>query len=312
MFGMEYPIIEINHSDETENLGTKEKFWFFDEKTKIKNLFKIGKCIGENWAEKVSCELAKLIGLPCADYEFAKYKDRIGVVTPSFVPDNHTLIHGNELLARYIKNYPTAQFYEVKEYKLRTVLNTIERMQDIFSILGNMGLNLPMDYVANDLIEKPIDVFIGYLLFDSWIANPDRHHENWGLILNNISSLMYLSPTYDHASCLGCHITDRERENRMNTRDTQYNVASYVKRSKSAFFSKKRQKFSTLEAFKYSLKWSKPSAEYFALMIKNLSDESILSVFNKVPKDLISKISIDFSIAILNENKKRIMELMQI
>ena len=86
---MPYPIIEIHSYDEIEPLGTKEKFWFYDEDTGIRNLFKIGRIgTGENWAEKISGELAKLLALPCADYDFAIWDDREGVVAEIFVPEN--------------------------------------------------------------------------------------------------------------------------------------------------------------------------------------------------------------------------------
>jgi hypothetical protein len=27
-----------------------------------------------------------------------------------------------------------------------------------------------------------LDVWAGYLAFDAWIANRDRHHANWGIL----------------------------------------------------------------------------------------------------------------------------------
>lgn len=72
--------------DQPEQLGTKYKFWYHDESGRL-CLFKEGRPnTGENWAEKVCCELCKLLGLPHADYEFATWKHYRGVVSPSFVP----------------------------------------------------------------------------------------------------------------------------------------------------------------------------------------------------------------------------------
>ena len=42
-----------------------------------------------------------------------------------------------------------------------------------------------------DVVEA-VDVFVGYLMFDAWIANTDRHHENWALVV---------SPESNDASC---------------------------------------------------------------------------------------------------------------
>ncbi len=38
-----YKIIEIESKNEIEQLGTKEKYWIYDEKEKVKKLFKIGR-----------------------------------------------------------------------------------------------------------------------------------------------------------------------------------------------------------------------------------------------------------------------------
>ncbi len=47
------------------------------------------------------------------------------------------------------------------------------------------------------------------MVLDALIGNVDRHHENWGLVghpetdqQGNRTFLVYVAPTYDHASCL--------------------------------------------------------------------------------------------------------------
>ena len=102
---MKYPIIKITEKFEIEPLGTKAKFWVYDNNNK--KLFKIGReRTGENWAEKVACEIARLIELPAANYEFARYQDKLGVLSESIIEDNERLVHGNELLGKLVKNYP--------------------------------------------------------------------------------------------------------------------------------------------------------------------------------------------------------------
>ncbi len=75
-----YEIVHVpaDASDLPEQLGTKQKFWFVGEDEKLW-LFKIGRPnTGENWAEKACCEIARLIGLPCASYELALWRDFVG------------------------------------------------------------------------------------------------------------------------------------------------------------------------------------------------------------------------------------------
>jgi hypothetical protein len=71
---MVYPIIQIpdNAADLPEQQGTKTKYWVRLKNDNQKMLFKIGReNTGENWAEKVTCELAELFGLPHAHYDFS-------------------------------------------------------------------------------------------------------------------------------------------------------------------------------------------------------------------------------------------------
>ncbi len=90
---MTYPIIPVTHSSQDEYLGSKKKFWFYSSaKHQRKDtllLCKMGRGKGESWAEKLTCEIAKLLGLPCADYDLASYQDNRGefvsaIVTPIF------------------------------------------------------------------------------------------------------------------------------------------------------------------------------------------------------------------------------------
>jgi len=203
----------ITSRDEMEQLGTKEKFWFYDEQG-IKKLFKIGRSgTGENWTEKVAYDLALLLELPCAVYEFAKWNSRQGTISTSFVPDGMRLVHGNELLfIVHNKAYPLNQRYHLSDYKLSIVLNLIENELE--------NLLLPLGYNSNNIVKKPIDLFVGYLIFDSWIANQDRHHENWAILVDTKEVKWYFVPTYDHAAGLGCKVSSEEAQKRLETKDT--------------------------------------------------------------------------------------------
>jgi hypothetical protein len=44
-----------------------------------------------------------------------------------------------------------------------------------------------------------------YFVFDCWIGNTDRHHENWGIIQvthKNKNPYFYLAPSYDHGAAM--------------------------------------------------------------------------------------------------------------
>ncbi len=300
---MKYKIFKIETYDKIEQLGTKEKFWFYTKKDLLIKLFKIGRPgTGENWAEKATFEIAKLLKIPCASYDFAIWKNTPGVLSPSFVPEFCRLIHGNELLLNFISpNYPIDQRYKVTEYKLSSVESFLINLSNI--------VNLPIGYAQNDKIRFPIDIFISYIMFDCLIANPDRHHENWGILLDSKHQKYYLAPTYDHASGLGCRVSDKERKNRLTTKDKRYSVKAFVRKPKTPFYDRKSKGIKTIDAFKMLIKKNEVAADYWLNQLYLLSDDAIKNIFDKIPEDLISSAAIDFAIAIIKENKKRLLAI---
>jgi len=104
-----FPVIRIrsSHAEAVEYLGTKAKFWFRDGEQQM--LFKAEeRGTGEDWAEKIACELCTLLGLPHVHYEMAYDLDqqRPGVVCASCAPPPLALAHGNQLLLALDPAYP--------------------------------------------------------------------------------------------------------------------------------------------------------------------------------------------------------------
>lgn len=298
---MKYPVVKIpaDGYDTIEQLGTKEKFWFYDEKDSTTKLFKIGRPgTGENWSEKATSELAKLLGLSCAEYEFAIWKEKEGVISKLFVPQNGRLVHGNEVLEKVIKDYPKNKFYKVRDYNISTTLAIIKGVPE-----------LPLGYEKNKTIQNPIDLFVGYLMFDCWISNPDRHHENWGFVLDIINKTIHLAPTYDHASGLGCRVSDKERNERLTTNDKRYSIETFVGKTKSAFYDKGLKQLKTIEVFLVAAKQNRKAAEFWLNKLESISQAEIKNIFTKIPNKLISGPAIDFALAILEANKKRLLEV---
>jgi len=297
---MSYKIETITSRDEIEQLGTKEKFWFYDEND-IKKLFKIGRPgTGENWAEKVAYELATFLELPCATYEFAKWGDEQGTVATSFIPEGERLVHGNELLVIiYDGLYPGDKKYHVTDYKLDVVLNLIENELT--------DLDLPSNYESNDIISAPIDLFVGYLIFDCWIANQDRHHENWGIILGE--NYFCIAPTYDHAAGLGCKISNEEAQKRLVTKDAKYSVEKFVTRAKSPFYSNEDKQLKTIEVVEILADKYPQTVCHWIDKIEDISKEKIQDILDRVPNTFMCNTSKEFVQQILYENRIRLLEI---
>ncbi len=284
----------------TEQLGTKRKFWFRDEQGQ-RCLFKEGRPnTGDDWSEKVTDELCELIELPHVNYDLAVWKGRRGVVSRRFVPQGGQLVHGNELLARRIREYPKTDFFRVSQHTLRRVL----------AILRSPRIQLPIGWRRFAAVETALDVFVGYLMFDAWIANQDRHHENWALVVT-LERTIHLAPSYDHASSLGSNETDESREDRLTTRDKGRSIERYVERAISAFYSSpsSNKPLSTLDAFREAGRIRPEAADSWLERLKRVSLQDIVRIFEQIPQERITPVAIAFAQRMLELNRQRLLTL---
>lgn len=295
-----YPIITVpDETDLPEQLGTKEKYWFWVDDTHY--LFKLGRVnTGENWAEKVSCELCGLLELPHADYNFGIWKGQKGIISPTIVPPGGRLILGNEQLEKAYEDYPAQELRGVRQH-------TVNR---VAALLMKTNVLPPLSWGDSEYIKTALDVFVGYLLLDAWIGNSDRHHENWGVILTD-SEKIHLAPTFDHASSLGCHETDAKRVARLTTLDSGFHVSSYVAKARSALYlcSKSPKSLTTLDAFKHLAKKRKRAALAWLNRLENTMLDDYRYIFSRIPDDHISEASSEFALKILELNKARLLAL---
>lgn len=292
-----FDIIEVPEDSilETEQLGTKDKFWYREDK--LNYLYKKARPnTGEAWAEKIASELCELLKLPHAHYELAIWKDNLGTISPSFVPENKILILGNQILVKIDKSYPefSPSNYKVSEHTLDIVVDAI----------ANNSINLPLNWEPPEGIEKAIETFVGYLLLDAWINNTDRHHENWGFIMNYSVNL---APTFDHASSLGRELLDYKKQEKTNNKT----VKNYIAKSRSATYDKvgDRKPMLTLDLFEQAAQKYPKAAMIWLQNLAHISAEDTLSLFNCIPKNYISEISIEFAQTILTINQNRLLQI---
>lgn len=61
-------------------------------------------------------------------------------------------------------------------------------------------------------LVNAVTTFAGYLVLDAWVANQDRHDQNWAVLRSIWPALpLRLAPSYDHASSIGFNLGDDER-----------------------------------------------------------------------------------------------------
>ena len=295
-----YPVIDITGwmRDSIEQLGTKEKFWCWGNDS-VKYLFKEGRRgSGENWAEKVASELCVLLGLPHATYDLAICSHKKGVITRIFLREEDRLVLGNELLAEVELGYEESRRYKQNKHTLGLVLQIME--EEI--------KNIPMNWQPYGCMNSAIDVFLGYLMLDAWIANQDRHHENWAMILTRDKTTC-LAPSFDHASSLGRNESDANRERILRTRDPAQHIDRYVERARSAFYQSPndRKPLSTLDAFVIAARKRPKAANSWLEQLKRVSTKDIQGILSKVPKEEISDVAIEFAATILDLNQRRLL-----
>lgn len=210
---------------------------------------------------------------------------------------------GNELLAKILRDYDENKRYRVREYKLRTVL----------IVLNTKSVNPPIGFQIFEGVGSAVDVFVGYLMLDALIANQDRHHENWGLILT-ADREVHLTPTYDHASSLGRNELDATRLEMLTTKDIGRSIERYVERAASAFYplstaeSNGRVKtMSTLDAFLEGAHFRPAAARAWMNRLNAIPVDQMEKIFAQFPPGEISQVAVDFSLEMLKLNKARLL-----
>lgn len=281
-----------------EQLGTKRKFWL----DQYRFLFKEARLnTGEDWAEKVAAELCEMLCLPHATYELSTWKGKRGVVTENFAQreDGKRLILGNELLFKLDPRYPEKEKRRVRQHTVRKVL----------AVSSLDAVKPPVGFEPSPGIETAADVFVGYLMLDAWIANQDRHHENWGLVLQTRSKAIHLAPSFDHASSMGPFESDLARSERLKTKDKMYNMSAYVEKAKSAFYGQDAidKPLSTIEAFVSAARLRPRAALAWLKRLESLRMDDTESIFSLVPKDRMSDVSKEFAKRILHLNRGRLL-----
>jgi hypothetical protein len=298
-----YPIVQVDSSRavELEPLGTKRKFWYTDGSRRV--LFKAEeRGTGEDWAEKLACELCTLLGLPHVHYELAldTHSQHPGVVCESCATGYTGLALGNQLLLERDSFYPAneGQRYRVCQHTVEAVIAVLATVS-----LPPMpwAIHLPLGVLS------ALDVFAGYVMLDAWIANQDRHHENWGALRQGLE--VFLAPSFDHGASLARNLSDAERQERLETRDTGRQVPSFARRARSAFFGGPSEKrpMTTLEAWHaFAARAPRANAAWLD-RLRQVSESAIREIVRNVPPQRMSGICQEFTVRLLVENQARIL-----
>lgn len=294
-----FPVLEAGEPIATEQLGSKKKFWYTDGSGR-RMLFKAEeRGYGEDWSEKVVCELAAMLGIPHVHYELAfnPATGDPGVVSEFMGLQGQTLVHGNTLMQLIDSEYPVKV--------LRVPAHTVDAVY-----MAVRMLELPERRWAADLpkgFTTGVEVFAGYLMLDAWVANQDRHHENWGAIWTGEE--LALAPSYDHGAALARNISDKDREARLRTKDQGYSIAAFARRGASRIFANgtDKQPLRALDAFRQFSAPIEDAAAAWIARLRLVDEGAVARVLAEVPPDRLSAVGREFTLQLLLENQKRIL-----
>ncbi len=294
----EFTVVEVKSEweRESEDMGSKRKFWY-NNPDSGNLLFKYPRGdSGEHWAEKIAAEVAEILGIEHAIVELAVFEGRKGSTTRSFtnVGIGTVLIHGNQLLESAVRNYdPNKKFGQSSH----TLENIWKALDSVLSALHDSAK-----------AKSTKCRFADYLILDAIIGNTDRHHENWGLLLqlSDGKVVVDLAPTYDHASSLGRELSDTKRERLFANNQ----IGPYVERAPGAIYwsESDTRGMSPIELVRRSVdaypEFFRPALQ----RIKELDKGSILNLPKQLPDDWISSSGrkfmtdqLDYSISMLQE-----------
>lgn len=181
----------------------KSAWWLFKE-------VKMGQVMGpgrvplrqyrrvDDRVEKLACGLAKLLALPSAEIALVRRGGAEGLISHNVATTGWSLQPADVVLSEYPGYVSCGSDRKMRERPGHNMAN-IELLLD--AMLGPP---------ASDLSTwRAFDVFVGYLVFDAWIANTDRHAFNWAVLLSPEGDR--LAPSFDHGSALGSGLEDASR-----------------------------------------------------------------------------------------------------
>jgi len=283
-----FPILQVDPNSLVgdEQLGSKSKFWFAHDGERW--LFKLAReNTGEDWAEKVAAEVAKVVPVIAARVELADYRGRRGSASLSFIGENESLVHGNEILAGQIFGYDRQKKLKQSDHTFDNIVAAVR------NLVGGAEW-------YHDVLKE----MAKYIVLDALICNTDRHHENWGFLTSYqtsdagmITMSLRMAPSFDHASSLGRELLD-ERAAEILGAD---GIAAYARRGHGGIYwePSSRRGANPLELVELA---SRKFPDYFREPIAGVAAtpiEDLLDIVDEVPHLVISEPSRHFAQALL-------------
>lgn len=151
----------------------------------------------DDCAEKLAAELAALLELPSARVELARGERERGIISANVIPQGWSMESGDTLLSEH-EGYVSCAADDRPRNRIGHNLANIQAVLE--SCFG------PPETGCSGW--RAIEVFAGFLVFDAWVANTDRHAINWGVLTCEQDGRKALAASFDHGSSLASGTQD--------------------------------------------------------------------------------------------------------
>lgn len=192
--------------------GRKQKIWLKNENNES-FLFKYGGSNTEPLAEVLASELGRQCGLTIVNYELARYKNELGVISKNFQKEGETLYSGDKI-NKYIVDIMIENNLTKNNYGQHSIENI------------TYGLNYITTPAKINQIKKEL---IKMWVFDGLLLESDRNSTNWSLIKSIGSNSYKLAPIYDCSTILRLNNDVTDFINHIKTENDIYNLIKDVK-----------------------------------------------------------------------------------
>jgi hypothetical protein len=237
------------------------------------------------WVEKIASEIAALLSLPAAIYEFAELPGEIkAIISPNYLLPGHFEQSGKILLSQHFGQSDYS-------YTIEAVLATIDAND----------IALPSCYIPPESFMTAADLLAGYLIFDYWVDNIDRHHENWGIQIDVVTSNKELLPTYDHGLSLGFLLFDEECFG--------LSPANHVQNQSSAFVGSRGRSLSMNAMLAEVVSLRPKTSKVWIERIAGIGQDVVIDLFDRIPDGWISAEKKQFAISLLDFNRQQLVAM---
>ena len=243
---------------------------------------------GEDWAEKIAAELASAVGLPAATVQMAVRDSVPGCVSRDVKPAaDWEMQNGAVPLGKVVHNFSV-------KARDRTGYN----LANVASVLSSAGVP---PGCALPRWMNGFDLFCGFLIFDAYVANQDRHEENWSVLRDPAGSLM-LAPSYDHGSALAFNLLDPKREKILAGSP---DLRQWVGKASALRFEGGRHTSLVDHAFDALQQANPQTGRFWKDRIKSIDDSTVEAIIAATPE--MSALARTFSLRLLVINRERLL-----